>query len=324
MVGGGLVAFLDKKSIVVTGSSGFFGKALIEKMYKTGIDKNNKIVGVRSKEFDLRDSKQAIKALEGADVVINLAANVGGIGYNQKYPGKLFLDNILMGINVIESARINDVKKLVQIGTVCSYPKVPPHIPFKEIDIWEGFPEETNAPYGIAKKSLITMGDAYRAQYGMNIINLIMVNLYGPGDNFNEQNSHVIPALVKKFIDSKRNDASEVVLWGSGKVSREFIYIEDAAAGVIQATEAYNENLPLNIGTGKEITIEKLAEIIAQLVGYKGKIVWNKSMPDGQPRRLLDISMAQKKIGFNPQTDFEKGLRAVIDYYVNLTKVSQD
>ena len=315
------MAFLENKRIVITGSTGFFGKALMETMHNYGVDRNNEIIGVRSKDFDLRDLKSAVRALEDADVVINLAANVGGIGYNQKYPASLFLDNILIGINVVESARINEVEKLVQIGTVCSYPKVPPHIPFRETDLWEGFPEETNAPYGIAKKSLITMGDAYRAQYGLNVINLLLVNLYGSGDNFDEQNSHVIPAMVKKFSYAKRTGSNEVLLWGTGNASREFIYVTDAATGVILATEKYNERSPLNIGSGKEITIHELAEMIANIVGYKGKIVWDKSMPDGQPRRLLDISLARKKIGFNPQTDFETGLRAVITYYQNLSGI---
>ena len=302
---------------MITGATGFFGKALMETMYRYGINRNNRITGVGSKDFDLTNSKSAVRALEGADVVINLAANVGGIGYNQKFPGRLFFDNILIGINVIEAARINEIEKLVQIGTVCSYPKVPPHIPFKETDLWEGFPEETNAPYGIAKKSLITMGDAYRIQYGLNVINLILVNLYGPGDNFDEQNSHVIPALVKKFSEAKRTDSKEVILWGTGNASREFIYVVDAADAVIKATEKYNENTPLNIGSGKEIKIQTLAEMIADIIGYQGRILWNKTMPDGQPRRLLDISLARKKIGFIPHTDFETGLKAVVKYFLN-------
>ena len=302
---------------MITGATGFFGKALMETMYRYGLNRNNRITGVGSKDFDLTNSKSAVRALEGADIVINLAANVGGIGYNQNFPGKLFFDNILIGINVIEAARINEIEKLVQIGTVCSYPKVPPHIPFRETDLWEGFPEETNAPYGIAKKSLITMGDAYRIQYGLNVINLILVNLYGPGDNFDEQNSHVIPALVKKFSEAKRTDSKEVILWGTGNASREFIYVRDAADAVIKATEKYNENTPLNIGSGKEIRIQTLAEMIADIIGYQGKILWNKTMPDGQPRRLLDISLARKKIGFIPQTDFKTGLKDVVKYFLN-------
>lgn len=309
------MAYLEKKRIVITGSTGFFGKSILETMHNFGLHRNNNIIGLGSKDFDLRNSESAVKALRDADIVINLAANVGGIGYNQKYPAKLFIDNILMGVNVVESCRINDVEKLVQIGTVCSYPKVPPHIPFKETDLWEGFPEETNAPYGIAKKSLITMGDAYRAQYGLNVINLLLVNLYGPGDNFDEKNSHVIPALVRRFTNAKMEGLDKVLLWGSGSVSREFIYVSDASIGVIQATERYNEKEPLNIGSGQEIMIKKLAEIIAKIVGYQGEILWDKNMPDGQPRRVLDISLAREKIGFNPQTDLETGLKEVVSYY---------
>lgn len=308
--------FLRNKRIIVTGGKGFFGRAIIKRMRDYKLDADNEIVSLGRKDFDLTDKTSALLALDGADVVINLAANVGGIGYNKNHPANLFLDNILIGINVIESARINHVEKLVQVGTVCSYPKIPPHIPFREVDLWQGYPEEATAPYGIAKKSLFTMGEAYRVQYNLNVINLLLVNIYGPGDYEDEQNSHVIPAMIKKFYDAKQSGSRNVTLWGSGNATREFIYIQDAADGVIKAIEGYNETSPMNIGTGKEITIKQLAEKIASIIGYDGKVIWDNRMPEGQPRRVLDISLAKEKIGFNPQVDFDKGLKIVIEEYL--------
>jgi GDP-L-fucose synthase len=307
--------YLENKKIVITGAYGFFGRNLISVIKAQGLDKRNDILTMGSKEYDLRDKNQAIKALNGAEIVINLASNVGGIGYNKNFPGTLFYDNITMGVNVIESCRINKVKKLIQIGTVCSYPKIPPHIPFRESDLWEGFPEETNAPYGIAKKALITMGDAYRAQYEMNIINLIVVNLYGPGDNFDLRSSHVIPALIRKFSDSKKSGERKVKLWGSGNASREFLFVSDAAKGVLAAAERYSGVSPVNLGSGMEITIRKLAETISAIIDYEGEIEWDTSMPDGQPRRYLDTSKAWREFGFKAETDFNTGLRKTIEWY---------
>ena len=307
--------FLENKKIVITGASGFFGRNLISFIKDQGLDVRNDILPIRSKEYDLRCKDQAVEALNGAEIVINLASNVGGIGYNRDFPGTLFYDNITMGVNVIESCRINKVKKLIQIGTVCSYPKIPPHIPFRESDLWEGFPEETNAPYGIAKKALIAMGDAYKAQYGMSIINLIVVNLYGPGDNFDPRSSHVIPALIRKFLDAKNKKVEKVQLWGSGNASREFLYVSDAAKGVLMATERYSGVYPVNLGSGMEITIRKLAETIAEIIGYEGSVEWDATMPDGQPRRYLDTSLAWKEFGFKADTDFNMGLRRTIEWY---------
>ncbi|MGC8483594.1 MAG: GDP-L-fucose synthase family protein [Thermodesulfobium sp.] len=307
--------FLENKKIVITGASGFFGRNLISVIKNEGLDKKNDILAVGSKDYDLKNKDQAIEALKNAEIVINLASNVGGIGYNMDFPGTLFYDNIVMGVNVIESSRINKVKKLIQIGTVCSYPKIPPHIPFRESDLWEGFPEETNAPYGIAKKALITMGDAYRAQYGLNIINLLVVNLYGPGDNFDPRNSHVIPALIRKFFDAKNKREGKVKLWGSGNSSREFLFVSDAAKGVLAATNKYNGVSPVNLGSGMEITIKELAETISSIIGYEGKIEWDTSMPDGQPRRYLDTTLAWREFGFKASTDFNIGLRKTIEWY---------
>ena len=309
--------YLEDKEIVVTGSSGFLGSNVVEFINLTGLDKKNKIRTPRSRDFNLKDLNMAVKALKGADVVINLAANVGGIGFNRDFPGSLFYDNITMGVNVMEAARINDVEKVVQIGTICSYPKVPPHIPFRESDLWEGYPEETNAPYGIAKKALIIMGEAYEKQYGLNSITMLMVNLYGPKDNFDPRSSHVIPALIKKFTDAKKNNTGEVRLWGTGNASREFLYVKDAARGILQATEKYNGSFPVNLGAGKEITIRELADAISSIIHYTGKIEWDPSMPDGQPRRVLDTSLAQREFGFKAGTDFRDGLVETIDWYNN-------
>lgn len=309
------MAYLEDKCIVLTGSSGFLGTNILNAMKEKGISDKNEIRTFRSREYNLKELDQAVEALKGADVVINLAANVGGIGYNMHFPGTLFYDNISIGVNVIEAARINDVKKLVQVGTICSYPKVPPHIPFRESDLWEGFPEETNAPYGIAKKALITMGEAYKKQYGLDIVSLLMVNLYGPNDNFDPESSHVIPAMIKKFSDAKINGDKQVELWGTGKASREFLFVRDAAEGIIMATENCNYSAPINLGSGKEITIKQLAELIASLTGFSGNLVWNTDMPDGQPRRVLDTSLAEKEFGFRAKTDFREGLKQTIDWY---------
>jgi GDP-L-fucose synthase len=268
----------------------------------------------RSKDVDLRKAEHCRKVMQDVDIVIHLAAKVGGIGFNQKFPGALFYDNAIMGLNMIESARVAAVTKFVQVGTVCAYPKYAP-VPFREDDLWNGYPEDTNAPYGIAKKSLLVMAQAYRQQYGMNIIYLLPVNLYGPRDNFNPESSHVIPALIRKFIEACDRDSRDVVVWGSGKASREFLYVEDAAEGIILATERYDKSDPINLGTGREISMKDLARTIAGLAGFQGRIVWDTSKPDGQPRRTLDTRRASKELGFRASVDLQDGLQRTMAWY---------
>ena len=306
---------LKNKKILLTGGHGFLGQALFEELIRNGAEEK-KVFRPRSKELDLRVKKNTEVAVKNMDLVINLAANVGGIGYNQKFPGTLFHDNAIMGINLIESARKARVKKFVQVGTVCAYPKVPLHIPFREEDIWFGYPEETNAPYGLAKKMLIVQLEAYKKQYNFNGINPVLVNLYGPGDNFHPEYSHVIPALIRKFVEAKEKDKKEVSVWGTGKASREFLYVEDAARAIVLATIKHNDPSPINIGSSFEIKIKDLVKIISSIVGYKGKIVWDKTKPDGQPRRKIDVSKAKKEFGFKSKIDFKKGLKQTIDWYI--------
>ena len=304
--------YFKNKKIVVTGGAGFLGFHVVTRLLESAYD----IEIPRSYECDLRKLNNCIELTVNKDVVIHLAGNVGGIGYNQKNPGTLFYDNLMMGVNIIEACRINQVKKVVIVGTICSYPKFT-KVPFKEDDLWNGYPEETNAPYGIAKKSLLVMAQAYRQQYGMNIIYLMPVNLYGPGDNFNEESSHVIPALIQKIEEAKKLSLPSIEVWGTGEASREFLYIDDCAEAIILATEKYNKPDPINIGYGKEIKIKDLVITLCDLIGYNGKIVWNKSKPDGQPRRLLDTSKAKKEFGFKAKTDFLKGLEETIMWYNN-------
>ncbi len=249
-----------------------------------------------------------------ADIVIHLAAKVGGIGLNREKPGELFYDNIMIGVQLMEQARLNKVEKFVAIGTICAYPKFTP-VPFKEKDLWDGYPEETNAPYGLAKKMLLVQSQAYRQQYCFNSIFLLPVNLYGPGDNFDSSSSHVIPALIKKCVDAVENNKDKINVWGTGKASREFLYVEDAAEGIILATEKYDKSEPVNLGAGFEITIKDLVEKIAKLTGFKGEIEWDHSKPDGQPRRMLDVSKAKKEFDFTAKTDFDEGLKKTIEWY---------
>jgi len=265
-------------------------------------------------EYDLRKYEDCSAVVKKGDVIIHLAANVGGIGYNREFPATLFDDNILMGTLLMMAARNKGVKKYVALGTICAYPKFTP-VPFKEENLWMGYPEETNAPYGLAKKMQLVQSQAYRQQYGFNSIFLLPVNLYGPGDNFNPKSSHVIPALIRKFIQAKEKGDSEVVVWGSGKASREFLYVEDAAEGILKATEKYNKADPVNLGAGFEITIKGLAGLIKKLTGFKGKITWDKTKPDGQPRRMLDVSLAKKEFDFVAKTSFEDGLKKTIEWY---------
>lgn len=306
----------DKK-ILLTGGAGFLGSYIVNNLVEKRCVPINNIVIPRKETFDLRILSNCKKLVADVDIVIHAAATVGGIGFNQKYPGTIFFDNIMMGVNLIEAARQAEVKKFVQIGTVCSYPKYVP-LPFKEDNLWNGYPEETNAPYGIAKKSLIVMASAYQQQYGMNIISLLPVNLYGPGDSLNPELSHVIPSLIRKLVEAKENNAPEVVVWGTGNASREFLYIADAAEGIVLATEKYNNPDPVNLGSGKEVVIKELVNLVANLIGYNGKIVWDNSKPDGQPRRSLDVSRARIKFGFEAKTEFVEGLKKTIEWYEGL------
>lgn len=310
------MGFWADKKILVTGGSGFLGSFLVEKLVDDRKVNPANIRVPRSAEMDLRNWGNCVKAVKGMDIVIHLAAKVGGIGFNKEYPATLFYDNAIMGIQLMEAARQEGLQKFIALGTVCAYPKNTP-VPFREEDLWIGYPEETNAPYGIAKKILLVQGQAYRKQYEFNVIYLLPVNLYGPRDNFDPDRSHVIPALIKKMVDAKREGRKEVIVWGTGRVSREFLYVEDAAEGILLATEKYDKPDPINLGVGREITIRELAGLVADLVGYDGKIVWDASKPDGQPRRFLDTSKAREEFEFEARTDFKEGLKRTINWYQN-------
>ena len=308
--------FFKNKKILLTGGAGFVGKHVFDELIRKGANKKNIIIP-RSKDYDLRDPKVAEKLTKKIDVIIHLAGNVGGIGYNREFPGTLFYDNLMMGVNLIEGARLNKVKKFVCIGTICAYPKFTP-VPFKEENLWDGYPEETNAPYGIAKKVLLVMLQSYREQYGFNGIYLLPVNMYGPGDNFDPKSSHVIAALIKKIHDAKQNNEKEITVWGDGSATREFFYVDDAARAIVSATQEYNQSEPVNIGAGFEISIKELAETLVKLMKFQGKIIWDKTKPNGQPRRMLDTSNARKLFGFSAKVKFKEGLKKTIDwYYVN-------
>lgn len=307
------MTFWDGKSILVTGGAGFLGSFVVDRLKYEGVSEDN-IRIPRSRDMDLRRWENCVEAVKDIDLVIHLAAKVGGIGFNRGYPAELFYDNAIMGIQMIEAARQEGVEKFVCLGTVCAYPKFTP-IPFSEEDLWNGYPEETNAPYGLAKKMLLVQSQAYRQQYGFNSIYLLPVNLYGPKDNFDPRSSHVIPALIKKFIDAMRDDKGVVDVWGTGNASREFLYVEDAARGIVMAAERYNKPDPVNIGAGREIKIRELVELIADITGFKGEIRWDSSKPDGQPRRCLAISRAKEEFGFEPNVDFKEGLRRTIEWY---------
>lgn len=305
---------LKEKKIIVTGGAGFLGKFVIKKLK----ERNCKDIFIpKIEEYDLRNLetiKRMYRDFE-ADIVIHLAAVVGGIGANRENPGSFFYDNLIMGIQLMEQARLNNIEKFVALGTICAYPKFTP-VPFKEENLWDGYPEETNAPYGLAKKMSLVQSQAYRQQYGFNSIFLLPVNLYGPGDNFNPKSSHVIPALIKKFYDAKINNQSEVIVWGTGKATREFLYVEDCAEAIVLATEKYNKPDPVNIGAGFEISIKDLAEKIKGIIGFDGRIVWDTSKPDGQPRRSLDTKKAEKEFGFKARVKFNEGLKNAIDWYI--------
>ncbi len=306
---------LKTRKILVTGGAGFLGSFVVQKLLERGIPKKNIFIP-RSKDYDLTKWDNCMKVVNGQDIVIHLAAVVGGIGYNREIPGQMFYENLMMGTQLMEAARLAGVEKFVAIGTICAYPKFTP-IPFKESDLWHGYPEETNAPYGLAKKMLLVQAQAYRQQYGFNAIYLLPVNLYGPGDNFNPESSHVIPALIKKVADAQKASQKYIDVWGTGRASREFLYVEDCAEGVVLATEKYNKSEPVNLGANREIKIKDLVKTICKLMNFKGEIRWDKTKPDGQPRRMVDATLAKKEFGFKAKTDFEKGLRKTIDWYLN-------
>jgi len=306
---------ISQKRITVTGGMGFLGSHLIGKLKEEKSCKNVYVADLP--DYDLRNLVDIKKMydVQKPNIVIHLAAVVGGIGANRENPGRYFYDNAIMGIQLMHEAYLRRIEKFVALGTICCYPKHTPP-PFREEDLWNGYPEETNAPYGLAKKMLLVQSQAYRQQYGFNSIFLMPVNLYGPGDNFDPKSSHVIPALIKKCIDAIENNDDHIEVWGTGKVTREFIYVEDAAEAIILATERYNKSDPVNIGTGFEITIKDLVRLIARLTGFKERIIWDTSKPDGQPRRMLDISKAKKEFGFKTKTSFEEGLKKTIKWYL--------
>lgn len=301
---------LKRKKIVVTGGGGFLGRFVVEKFKETGAN----VFVPRSKKYDLRKRYVCKKVVKDADVVVHLAAIAGGIGANMDNPGIFFYDNAIMGIQLIDEARKANVKKFVCVGSVCSYPKFTP-VPFKENDIWNGYPEETNAPYGLAKKMLLVQLQSYRDQYGFNGIFLIPTNMYGPGDNFDLRKSHVIPAVIRKIDDAIKENKNSITLWGTGKVSREFLYVGDCAEAIVKATQEYDKKDPVNIGTGMEITIKDLADKIAELMGFEGEIIWDRTNPDGQPRRRLDTSKSKNEFGWSAKVDFEEGLKRTIEWY---------
>ena len=305
--------FWSGRRVMVTGGGGFLGTAVVRRLEGDGA---TRIFVPRSRDYDLRTHDGIARALADGrpDLIIHLAAVVGGIGANRENPGRFFYENAIMGIELMEQARLAGVTKYVQIGTVCSYPKFTP-VPFHEDDIWNGYPEETNAPYGLAKKMLLVQGQAYRQQYGFDVIHLVPVNLYGPGDNFDPASSHVIPALIRKCVEARDAGADHIEVWGTGSASREFLFVDDAAAGIVLAAERYDGPEPVNLGIGQEITIRQLVELIARLTRFQGEIHWDSTKPDGQPRRALDTSRARERFGFTARTSFEDGLRRTIEWY---------
>jgi GDP-L-fucose synthase len=308
-----MAGFWADRRVVVTGGAGFLGSFVVEALVRRG---SPAPFVPRSRDYDLRREADIVRMLDAArpELIIHLAAVVGGIGANRENPGRFFYDNLVMGAQLMEQARRHGVGKFVAIGTVCSYPKFAP-VPFREEDLWNGYPEETNAPYGLAKKMLLVQAQAYRAQYGFDAIFLLPVNLYGPRDNFDPRSSHVIPALIKKCVDAVASGAGEIEVWGSGRATREFLYVEDAAEAIVLAAEQYDGAEPVNLGAGHEISIKALVELIAELAGFRGRLVWDASKPDGQPRRMLDTSRAAKYFGFVAKTAFEDGLRRTIAWY---------
>lgn len=304
---------IRNQRVVVTGGAGFLGQEVCRCLEALG---PSAVIVPRKRQYDLTEQVGVRTMLDdyAPDVIVHLAAVVGGIGANRENPGRFFYENAIMGIMLMEEARRRGVAKIVNVGTICSYPKFTP-VPFREDDLWSGYPEETNAPYGIAKKALLVQGQAYRQQYGMNVITLLPVNLYGPGDNFDPSSSHVIPALIKKVVEARDAGLPRVEVWGTGTASREFLYVRDAAEGIVMAADQYDDADPVNIGSGREITVKALVELICELCGYRGALEWDSTKPDGQPRRSLDTERARTRFGFAARTDFVEGLRATIAWY---------
>lgn len=309
------------KPVLVTGGGGFLGSHVVAALRAYGYQD---VFVVRRQEYDLVKPSDVVRLFDEhpAALVVHLAAIVGGIGANRAHPGRFFYDNLMMGVQVLHEARCRGVEKVVAVGTICAYPKFTP-APFREADLWKGYPEETNAPYGLAKKMLLVQAQAYRQEFGFNAIYLLPTNLYGPGDNFDPRSSHVIPALIRKCVDAKREQRPFVEVWGTGRATREFLYVDDAAEAVVLAAERYDGADPINIGSGHEISIRELVELIAELVGFEGRIVWDPSKPDGQPRRMLDTTWAEARFGFRARTPFRDGLRRMIDWYLtNVDRVT--
>lgn len=309
-----MASFWQGKRVVVTGGAGFLGSFVVQQLQGKGC---RDVFVPRSREYDLVQMEAVHRLYEDTrpDLVIHLAARVGGIGANQANPGRFFYDNLMMGSQLIEVGRQRHLKKFIAIGTICAYPKFAP-IPFKEDDIWAGYPEETNAPYGLAKKMMLVQSQAYRQQYGFNSVVLFPVNLYGPRDNFDLETSHVIPALIRKCAEAQEAGSSDIVLWGDGTPTREFLYVEDAAEGILLAAEEYNDSAPLNLGTGEEVTINSLATMVANELGYRGRITWDKTKPNGQPRRCLDVSRIKRAIGFEAKHSLREGLKKTVQWYL--------
>lgn len=305
--------YWQDKRVCVTGGSGFLGSFVVEKLKARGA---KDIFVPRSRDYDLVKMENVKQLLEDAqpDIILHLAALAGGIGANRDRPADFFYQNLMMGVPLMHEAYVHEIEKFVALGTICSYPKFAP-IPFKEEDLWTGYPEETNAPYGLAKAMLLVQAQTYREQYGFNAIYLLPVNLYGPRDNFDLQTSHVIPALIRKFIEAQRRGDEKVVLWGDGSPTREFLYVEDAAEGILLAAETYADSEPVNLGSGMEISIKDLAETIGRLTGYEGEFVWDTEKPNGQPRRLLDVTRAKEEFGFEAKMGFEEGLKRTIEWF---------
>jgi len=311
---------LSEKKILITGSNGFLGKHLVKNLLEERKVPKENLFLPKFEELDLRKLENCQKAVKNQDIVIHLAAKVGGIGLNKEIPGEMFYDNAIMGIQLMESARQAGVEKFVALGSICAYPRLTP-VPFKEDNIWNGYPEETNAPYGLAKKMLLVQAQAYRQQYDFNSIFLMPINLYGPGDNFEEKSSHVIPALIKKVAEAKKENKDYIEVWGTGKATRGFLYVEDAVEGILSATEKYNKPEPINLGSDMEISIKDLAELICKLMDFKGEIRWDTTKPDGQPRRCLDVSNAKKEFDFVAKINFKKGLKNTINWYLKSLNV---